>query len=83
MVRIPLFSGRAPPSVPPGHLPHKGGDQPRLLGPKGKRTISPLVGEMSAELTEGGKPTPDCGSCRSSPPQIILDHLRIAADEID
>ncbi|TWB14568.1 hypothetical protein FBZ98_102358 [Rhizobium sp. ERR 922] len=56
--------GRIPPSVPSGHLPHKGGDHMVLLQAEssfsqrgGNLTlplISPLVGEMSAKLTEGG-----------------------------
>ena len=57
------------PLCPVGHLPHKGGDRwGGFAGPIGievsasfgeariPRSISPLVGEMSAELTEGGKP---------------------------
>ncbi|MGA1801906.1 signal recognition particle-docking protein FtsY [Rhizobium sp. HT1-10] len=69
--------GATPPSVPAGHLPHKGGDQPEddaapttivdsLASPaKGvvpeeaaASPISPLVGEMSAKLTEGGDLAP-------------------------
>ncbi len=56
--------GRIPPSVPSGHLPHKGGDRvvpqspnsSAWLGADGLllRPIPPLVGEMSAALTEGG-----------------------------
>ncbi len=47
--------GRLPPSVPQGHLPHKGGDWPHASCHQGIRTISLLVGKMSALPTEGGK----------------------------
>ncbi|WFR95026.1 signal recognition particle-docking protein FtsY [Rhizobium tumorigenes] len=66
-----------PPSVPAGHLPHKGGDQTEsgaapttivesLASPPEEAVadeaaaapISPLVGEMSAKLTEGGDLAP-------------------------
>lgn len=70
--------GATPPSVPAGHLPHKGGDQPEgdaassaiiesLAAPSADVAanpeaapgpISPLVGEMSAKLTEGGDLAP-------------------------
>jgi fused signal recognition particle receptor len=56
--------GRIPPSVPSGHLPHKGGDRMVPQSPNSSfwfderslllQLISPLVGEMSAKLTEGG-----------------------------
>ncbi len=56
--------GRIPSSVPTGHLPCKGGDRMVPLSPASLswldeggfllRPISPLVGEMSAKLTEGG-----------------------------
>ncbi|MGI0523412.1 signal recognition particle-docking protein FtsY [Rhizobium giardinii] len=57
-----------PPSVPSGHLPRKGGDQTEAAAPSPQPTmidetqelsaspISPLEGEMSVELTEGGQP---------------------------
>ena len=66
------FGARIPPSVPTGHLPLKGGDRrlssplsaisqsscanyfARKIG--SLRAISPREGEMSATLTEGGKP---------------------------
>ncbi len=56
-----------PPSVPPGHLPHKGGDQIAIDEPSTAQarsaeapetaasSISPLVGEMSVQPTEGGE----------------------------
>ncbi|SCB09681.1 fused signal recognition particle receptor [Rhizobium multihospitium] len=56
--------GKIPPSVPSGHLPHTGGDHMAPLSPNSSfwfdegslllQPISPLVGEMSAKLTEGG-----------------------------
>jgi len=59
-----------PPSVPSGHLPHKGGDQKEADAPSPQTTaidesqelsaspISLPVGEMSAQPTEGGKLSP-------------------------
>ena len=52
-----------PPSVPPGHLPHKGGEGSPTGHNRGHRTtgaeddppLSPLVGEMSPKATEGGE----------------------------
>ncbi|MBZ5760786.1 MULTISPECIES: signal recognition particle-docking protein FtsY [Rhizobium] len=61
--------GATPPSVPAGHLPRKGGDQTEsgaapttivdsladLTSKAAPAPISPLVGEMSAKLAEGGE----------------------------
>ncbi|WFS00512.1 signal recognition particle-docking protein FtsY [Rhizobium tumorigenes] len=61
-----------PPSVPAGHLPHKGGDQTESGGASSgivdsladlpseaaATPISPLAGEVSAKLTEGGDLAP-------------------------
>jgi fused signal recognition particle receptor len=54
-----------PPSVPSGHLPHKGGDQIEAISARqalseetpdiARSPISPPVGEMSVQPTEGGK----------------------------
>jgi lytic murein transglycosylase len=43
----------SPPSVPPGHLPHKGGDW-LIFKSRRRFSISPLVGEMPGRA-EGGK----------------------------
>ncbi|MDW5315562.1 signal recognition particle-docking protein FtsY [Rhizobium sp. PL01] len=74
-----------PPSVPSGHLPHEGGDQTEADAPSARhapsddapeattRPISPLVGEMSVQPTEGGKPSltsEDGGINESAPPSI-------------
>jgi len=59
--------GERTPLWPAGHLPHKGGDwlnggpltfrwRRKGIGKRGA-PLSPLVGEMSAKLTEGGTPT--------------------------
>jgi sarcosine oxidase subunit alpha len=44
-----------PPSVPSGHLPHKGGEG-SAGHDRATSSLSPLVGEMSAKPTEGGVP---------------------------
>ena len=67
-----------------GHLPHKGGDQAEQASTSASTEvltteehaaspISPLVGEMSAEPTEGGRPaaTPDADQLSESAPQAI------------
>ncbi len=66
------------------HLPHKGGDQAEQAPTSASTevltteehaagSISPLVGEMSAEPTEGGRPTAtlDADQLSESPPQSI------------
>ncbi|PZM09628.1 signal recognition particle-docking protein FtsY [Rhizobium tubonense] len=53
----------SPPSVPSGHLPHKGGDwseDDAVLAPEATPDlISPPVGELSARPTEGGDLAPE------------------------
>jgi len=95
--------GATPPSVPAGHLPHKGGVQPEddaaansivdsLASPAKEAVadeaaaplISPLVGEMSAKLTEGGdlapQPAvapvvPETSEGGAIPPSVPAGHL--------
>ncbi|MCV9966168.1 signal recognition particle-docking protein FtsY [Pararhizobium sp. BT-229] len=75
----------APPSVPSGHLPHKGGDQTEADAPSPQPTaidetqelsaspISPPVGEMSVQPTEGGEPSTlsDAGYVSEKAPPAI------------
>ncbi|SCB24764.1 hypothetical protein GA0061100_105140 [Rhizobium hainanense] len=72
-----LVRGRIPPSVPSGRLPRKGEDHMEPVSPNSSlwfdggrlllRPISPLVGEMSVKLTEGGIP-PHLLSCFAETP---------------
>lgn len=47
---------KTPPSIPSGHLPRKAGEWPRQFRKARSlnESLSPLAGEMSAQLTEGG-----------------------------
>jgi 4-amino-4-deoxychorismate lyase len=67
-----------PPSVPSGHLPHKGGDYSSL--PQAQRSmsneiaspaISPLVGEMP-DRAEGGRASHTTGTSSLSPLRVRL-----------
>jgi len=67
-----------PPSVPSGHLPHKGGDHSSLPQAQGSMSneiappaISPLVGEMP-DRAEGGKAAYTAGGPSLSPLRVRL-----------
>ncbi|WP_438751418.1 signal recognition particle-docking protein FtsY [Pararhizobium sp. O133] len=80
-----LADSSIPPSVPLGHLPHRGGDQKEIAEPSSEEElsietadvapdlISPPVGEMSAEPTEGGELSalPTVSNLDESAPQPI------------
>ena len=63
-----IFPLGIPPSVPSGHLPHKGGEgrEPAAMGMSGMDgkaiglvSLCPFAGEMSAMPTEGRERLPD------------------------